>query len=73
METYKTEYKPQDKGYRVKRTVCRVRKAVFFTFFSDVAGQYRQHRFKINRKNKYCIDKIRMNSGLNRNTYNRNH
>ena len=33
METYKTEYKPQDKGYRVKRTVCRVRKAVFFTFF----------------------------------------
>ena len=24
METYKTEYKPQDKGYRVKRTVCRI-------------------------------------------------
>ena len=42
----------------------------FFHLFSDVAGQYRQHRFKINRKNKYCIDKIRMNSGLNRNTCN---
>lgn len=28
METYKTEYKPQDKGYRVKRTVCRVRQTV---------------------------------------------
>lgn len=33
METYKTEYKPQGKGYRVKRTVCRVRQTVFFTFF----------------------------------------
>lgn len=33
METYKTEYKPQDEGYRVKRTVCRVRQTVFFTFF----------------------------------------
>ena len=33
MEIYKTEYKPQDKGYRVKRTVCRVRQTVLFTFF----------------------------------------
>lgn len=33
METYKTEYKPQGKGYRVKRTVCRVRQTAFFTFF----------------------------------------
>lgn len=38
METYKTEYKPQDKGYRVKSTVCRVRKAVFFTFFRMLQG-----------------------------------
>lgn len=38
METYKTEYKPQDKGYRVKRTVCRVRKTVFFTFFRMLQG-----------------------------------
>ena len=42
METYKTEYKPQDKGYRVKRTVCRVRQPFFFTLFSGVVGQYRQ-------------------------------
>lgn len=63
METYKTEYKPQDKGYRVKRTVCRVRQTAFFTFFLDVVGQYRQRRFKINRNSKHNIDKIRMNSG----------
>jgi len=33
METYKTECKPQDKGYRVKRTVCRVRQPFFKPFF----------------------------------------
>ena len=33
MENYKTEYKPQDKGYRVKKAVCRVRQTVFFTLF----------------------------------------
>lgn len=62
METYKTEYKPQDKGYRVKRPVCRVRQP-FFTLFSGVVGQYRQRWFKINRNSKHNIDKIRMNSG----------
>lgn len=62
METYKTEYKPQDKGYRVKRTVCRVRQP-FFNLFSGVVGQYRQRWFKINRNSKHNIDKIRMNSG----------
>lgn len=63
METYKTEYKPQDKGYRMKRTVCRVRQPFFFTLFSSVVGQYRQRWFKINGNNKHNIDKIRMNSG----------
>ena len=37
--------------------------AVFFKLFSGVVGQYRQHRFKINRNSKHNIDKIRMNSG----------
>ena len=62
METYKTEYKPQDKGYRVKRTVCRVRQP-FFSPFLDVVGQYRQQRFEINRNSKHNIDEIRMSSG----------
>lgn len=38
MENYKTEYKPQDKGYRVKKTVCRMRQTVFFTFFRMLQG-----------------------------------
>lgn len=38
METYKTEYKPQDKGYRVKRTVCRVRQPFFLSFFRVLYG-----------------------------------
>ena len=62
METYKTEYKPQDKEYRVKRTVCRVRQP-FFHLFLDVVGQYKQRQFKINRNSKHNIDEIRMNSG----------
>lgn len=72
METYKTEYKPQDKGYRVKRTVCRVRQP-FFTLFSGAVGQYRQHRFKINRNSKHNIDEIRMSSGWKRNVCNWNY
>lgn len=72
METYKTEYKPQDKGYRVKRTGCRVRQS-FFTLFSGAVGQYRQCWFKINRKSKHNIDKIRMSSGWKRNACNWNY
>ena len=62
METYKTECKPQDKGYRVKRTVCRVRQPFFYPF-SGVVGQYKQQWFKINRNSKHNIDEIRMSSG----------
>lgn len=38
MENYKTEYKSQDKGYRVKKTVCRMRQTVFFTLFRTLQG-----------------------------------
>lgn len=50
METYKTEYKPQDKGYRVKRTVCRVRKAAFFTFFWMLQGSIDNIGLKLTEK-----------------------
>lgn len=50
METYKTEYKPQDKGYRVKRTVCRVRKAVLFTFFRMLQGSIDNIGLKLTEK-----------------------
>ena len=50
METYKTEYKPQDKGYRVKRTMCRVRKAVFFTFFRMLQGSIDNIGLKLTEK-----------------------
>ena len=62
METYKTEYKPQDKGYRVKKR-CAGCGSRFFTLFSGVVGQYRQRWFKINRNSKHNIDEIRMSSG----------
>ncbi|WP_418575368.1 hypothetical protein, partial [Hominenteromicrobium sp.] len=35
----------------------------FFHLFSGVVGQYRQHRFKINRNSKHNIDEIRMSGG----------
>lgn len=50
METYKTEYKPQDKGYRVKRTVCRVQQAVFFTFFRMLQGSIDNIGLKLTEK-----------------------